>query len=135
MKTKLFAAALLTLALAVGCVSTVNGRKTAGLPFARDTIEARYERPMSQVYDAAKDVIAFNGAVINETILHGQTNALNDVAKVVEGKVHQRTVWVRVLQLDPKVTAVTVQARTSGGGGDIDLAAEIDKQIALKLVR
>jgi hypothetical protein len=30
---------------------------------------------------------------------------------------------------------VAVQTRTGGGVSDIDLAAEIDKQIALKLVR
>jgi hypothetical protein len=30
---------------------------------------------------------------------------------------------------------VTVQTRTPGGGSDIDLAHEIEKQIALKLVQ
>jgi hypothetical protein len=30
---------------------------------------------------------------------------------------------------------VTVQTRTPGGGSDIDLAHELEKQIALKLVR
>ena len=86
---------------------------------------------MDQVFEAAKDVVKFNGTLINESILHGETNAV----KTVEGKINQRTVWVRVEALDPKVTAVTVQARTSGGGSDLDLAREVDKQIALKLVR
>jgi hypothetical protein len=33
------------------------------------------------------------------------------------------------------VTAVIVQVRTKGGGRDLDLAHELEKQIALKLVR
>ena len=53
----------------------------------------------------------------------------------VQGKVNQRTVYVRVEQIDPKITGVAVQTRTQGGVSDIDLAAQIDKQIALELVR
>jgi hypothetical protein len=134
MKTKFFTTLLGLAVLATGCVDTVGGRKTAGVPFVHDKIEARYERPMDEVFQAAKDVIKYNGALANETILHGQTNAVNQIAKVAEGKVNQRTVWVRVEQTDPRITEVTVQARTAGGGSDIDLAAQIDKQIALKLV-
>ena len=58
-----------------------------------------------------------------------------NTVKTVEGKINQRTVWVRVEAVDPKVTAVTVQTRTSGGVSDLDLAHEVEKQIALKLVR
>jgi hypothetical protein len=53
--------------------------------------------------------------------------------KTVEGKVNQRTVWVRVEAVDPKVTEVTVQTRTPGGLSDIDLAHQLEKEIALKL--
>jgi hypothetical protein len=120
--------------LAVGCVKTVSEERKAGVPLIKDRIESRYERPADQVYQAAKDVVQFNGTLVKETILP-QTNAVNRVAKVVEGKINQRGVWVRVEQLDPKTTAVAVQTRTQGGISDIDLAAEIDKQIALKLVR
>lgn len=123
---------MLGLALVVtGCVDTVAGRKTTGVPFIKDTIEARYERPMDDVFKAAKEVIAFNGTLVNESLLYGQTN----LVKTVEGRVNQRNVWVRIEQVDPKQTSVAVQTRTPGGGSDIDLAAEIDKQIALKLVR
>lgn len=135
MKIQLFAVILGLAVAAVGCVDTVSGRKTAGVPFVKDTIEARYERPMDQVFQAAKEVLRFNGTLANESILHNQTNALNNIVKTAEGRVNQRTVWVRVEQIDPRITAVAVQARTSGGGSDIDLASEIDKQIALKLVR
>jgi len=138
MKTK-FLAAFLGLAvlavLAVGCVSTVGGRKTAGVPFVKDTIKSKYERPADDVFQSAKDVIQFNGVLVSDGTLYGRTNTVNNLAKVLEGRVNQRTVWVRVEQVNPKLTEVAVQTRTQGGGTDIELAAEIDKQIALKLVR
>ena len=135
---KRFLAGLLGMVVAIavtGCVETVTGRKTAAVPFLKDRIESRYERPSDQVFQAAKEVVAFNGTLVNEGILYGQTNAIGNVIKTVEGKVNQRTVWVRIEQIEPRITAVAVQTRTSGGGSDIELAAEIDKQIALKLVR
>lgn len=130
MRIKLFIVLLGGLVLATGCVDTVSGRKTAGVPFIKDSVEGHYERPLNQVYEAAKDVVKFNGTLINESILHTETNEV----KTVEGKVNQRTVWVRVEATDPKVTSVAVQTRTKGGGPDIDLAHELEKQIALKLV-
>lgn len=131
-----FLAGLLAIGLVTGgCVETVTGRKTAAVPFVKDRIASRYERPSEQVFQAAKEVIAYNGTLINEGIVYGQTNAIGNMIKTVEGKVNQRTVWVRIEQVEPRVTAVAVQTRTSGGGSDIELAAEIDKQIALRLVR
>lgn len=135
MKLKFFAVFLGVAVLAVGCVNTVGGRKTAGVPFLKDKIQARYQVPIDQAFAAAKEVIQSKGVLVSENILHNQTNTLNNLAKIVEGKVNQRTVWVRVEQVEPKISDVTVQTRTSGGGSDIDLAAQIDKEIALKLAR
>ena len=53
----------------------------------------------------------------------------------VEGKVNGRRVWVRVTEREPNVSQVLVQTRNSAGGSDLDLAHELEKQIALKLVR
>jgi hypothetical protein len=131
MKTTIFVALLGAVLAGAGCVSTVDDRSTAGVPFGKDKVEGRYERPVDQVALAAKQVITSNGVLVNESTIYSQTNAL----KTVEGKVNQRTVWVRIEAIDPKVTAVTVQARTSGGAADIDLAHELEKQIALKLVQ
>ena len=50
----------------------------------------------------------------------------------IEASVNQRTVWVKVEPIDDKLTKVTVQARTKLGGGDVALASEIDKQIAIR---
>ena len=106
-----------------GCVNTVDGRKSAGVPFVKDKIDSRYERPVAQVFGAAKEVLAFNGVLTSE----------NTINNSLEAKVNTRTVWVRVDKTDEKVTRVLVQARTKGGAADIDLAHEIEKQIALKL--
>jgi hypothetical protein len=50
------------------------------------------------------------------------------------GKVNQKNVWMRVAAVDPKITAVTVQSRSKMGGSDVDLAHELEKEIALQLV-
>lgn len=129
MKTTVFATLLGVLLVGAGCVSTVNDTKTFGMPFIKDRVAGNYERPVDQVYQAAKEVVAFNGTLVRESTLHTRTNEV----KTVEGQVGQRTVYVRVEAVDPKVTGVEVEARTKGGGADLDLAHEIDKEIALKI--
>ncbi len=133
MKFKIFAGLTGLAVLAAGCVDTVTGGKTAGVPFITDTIEARYEKPAEPVFAAARQVIAEDGMLITEGTLYGQTNALGNTVRTLKGKVNERTVYVRVEALDPKITGTAVQTRTSSGASDIDLAAQIDKQIALKL--
>jgi Protein of unknown function (DUF3568) len=118
--------------VAIGCVSTVSGRKTAAVPFVNDRTEGRYERPASQVYNAAKDVLVRNGTLLRESTLFQGEKAGSVLT--LEGKVNQRSVWISVQQLDPKTSSVIVQARTKGGGTDMELCHELDKEIALKLV-
>ncbi len=116
--------------LVAGCVNTVSGGRTAAVPFMKDTVEGRYERSVDEVFTAAKDVIAKNGVLNTESILHGETN----LVKTAIGKVNQRTVYIRVEPSTPKITAVAVQARNQNGAADIELAHDIEKQIALRLV-
>jgi hypothetical protein len=130
MKIFLAVASLGSLLLASGCVDTVNGRQTGGIPFIKDMVEGRYERPVDQVYKASVDVVRYNGTLLTESTLHSETNTV----KTVEGKINQRSVWIRVEPVDSKVTSVKVQTRTTTGVGDLDLAHEIEKQIALHLV-
>jgi hypothetical protein len=127
MKTTIFAVLIGAVLVGAGCVGTVDDRTTAGMPIGRDKVHARYERSVDQVFEAAKAVLADNGVPLVSSEMLSQTNAV----KTLKGKVNQRDVWIRIEAVDPKITQVTVQARTSGG--DIDLAAELDKQIALKL--
>lgn len=131
MKTKILMGLLGVALITAGCVGTVTGRKTAAMPFVKDRVTGYYERSVDVVYEASKTVVKFNGTLVNESILHDSTNAV----RTVEGRVNMRKVWIRVESTDPKTTAVIVQTRTAGGSTDIDLAHELEKQIALKLVR
>jgi hypothetical protein len=131
MKTKIFSvlATAAVLIATIGCVQTVTDRTTPGVPVFKDSFENRYERTVDQAFEAAKTVISNNGVMNTESILHNQTN----LVKTIEGKVNQRSVWVRVEGIDPKVTSVRVQARTPNGTPDTDLAHQIATEIAVKL--
>ena len=66
---------------------------------------------------------AYNGTLYSEDTLKS----------TLEASVNARTVWVKVQPLDTKVSQVWIQVRTKGGGTDMELAGEIDKQIAIRL--
>lgn len=133
MKTKIFAAFAAVVGIVIvtaGCTSTVVGTNTAAVPFTKDSVEGRYERTVDQVYQASVAVMLANGVIITEYIPHDTTNAVRSLY----GKVNQKNVWMRVAAVDPKITAVTVQSRSKMGGSDVDLAHELEKEIALQLV-
>ncbi|MCF7668453.1 MAG: hypothetical protein K9N48_01600 [Verrucomicrobia bacterium] len=113
----------LALLFTAGCVSTLDGHMRAGVPFLKDTIEGRYEKPVDEIFAAAKKVLEFNGALYGE----------NTIKKTLEAKVDTRTVFVKIDEVEPGISRVRVQVRNKGGGTDIDLASEIEKQIALQL--
>ncbi|MGA3283279.1 MAG: DUF3568 family protein [Verrucomicrobiota bacterium] len=128
MKTKIFLAFLGVVIVTAGCVNTVSGTKTAALLPNRDQVQGRYQRSVDQVYQAAVQVIQNDGVMVTEFIPHDTTNTV----RALQGKVNQHNVWIRVAAESPQVTQVTVQARTKVGG-DVDLAHELEKEIALKL--
>jgi len=130
MKLKLWLVLLLPALLMTGCVKTVSDQKTAGVPFVKDRIEGRYERTVQEVYDAALYVIKLNGTLQEEMVIHQEDTKV----RAIEGRVNQRKIFIRVEPVDPTVTSVVVQARTSAGGTDMNLAYELEKQIALQLV-
>ena len=114
----------LALALIVsGCMTSVDGRQHAGVPFVKDKLESRYERSPMEIWQAAKDVLSFNGKLYSEDVMRS----------TLEASVNTRTVWVKVEPADQQTTRVVVQARTKSGGTDLELASEIDKQIAIRL--
>lgn len=115
--------AVILLAVVTGCQNTPDGRKRAGVPFMKDTIESRYQRQVGPIFTAARQVLELNGTLTGE----------NTITSTLEAKVDNRTVVVKVDEVEPGVSRVLVEARRRGGAADIDMAAEIDKQIALKL--
>ncbi|HUD49173.1 MAG TPA: DUF3568 family protein [Candidatus Baltobacteraceae bacterium] len=111
------------LACFAGCVGTEDGHSTGGDPFSKDTITSRYEKPVQPLSDATRQVLTRNGKLLVD----------NSVNNTFKARINQRNVWVKVSDVDGKVSEVSVQARGSMGG-DVDLAAEISKQIALQLM-
>ena len=106
-----------------GCVNTIDGRQSFGMPLVKDKLDSRYPRSPHQVWTAAKDVLIYNGTLYSEDTLQN----------VLEASVDTRTVWVKVEPVDKEITRVLVQVRRKGGGTDLALASEIDKQIAVRL--
>jgi hypothetical protein len=129
MKMKNFAAFAGIILVTAGCVKTVSGTKSPAIWFGRDSVQGRYERPIDQVYQAAVAAIKTDGVLLTEYVPHDTTNSTLSFY----GKVNQHNVWVRVEAVDPKITEVTVQSRTTMGDTDIDVAHEVEKEIALQL--
>lgn len=130
MKNFLAAAALaVVVATGAGCYKTQQGGYKMGIPFSKDTIESRYERPVDQVFAAAKATLVDNGALIAEVAAKTPDSA----ARTLEARINERNIWIRIDEVEPRITRILVQARKISGRGDVDLAAELDKQVALRL--
>ena len=78
-----------------------------------------------QVFEASKGVLAKDGVL----------SAENRINNSLEAQVNQSKVIVRVDQVDPNVSSVIVEVRTKTGATDLDLAHQIEKEIALALVQ
>lgn len=131
MKKGFFTVIAIAAVCVTGCVSTVNDQKTAGLHLSTDKVESQYDRPLSYVYPAAVRAFKELGQVDRESTLLGTTNKV----QTIEGKVGGADVWVRVEAVNPQITAVTVQARTTWGGSQVAIASQVSTRIALKLVQ
>lgn len=122
----LVGAAVLALA-GTGCITTVDGHKSAGVPFRKDKIVSRYQLPLEQIFVATKEVLAGEKGGL------GVLQAENRVNNSLVAKVNTRMVYVKITEVEPNINEVVVQVRTDAGWSDLDWAAEIDKQIALRL--
>ena len=110
-------------AISVGCISTPQG-KQFGVPGVRDTVVSRYERPLAQVINSAREVLSRTGSITGDDVVNNAVSA----------KIDNRSVWVTVAEVEPLVTEIKVRVRSSRGTSDLVMAAEIDKQIALGLI-
>lgn len=106
-----------------GCVDTVDGRHRAGMPFQRDRAEGRYARPTADLWVAAKDVLKYHGTISSEDISR----------QSLQGNVDERNIWITVAAVDANVSQVIVQARSRGGFADFQMAAYLEKEIAVRL--
>ena len=110
--------------LAAGCTTTLDGQvKATAIPFRKNVIISRYERPVQAIVDVAKEVITKNGRLTGD----------DAVTKVISGQIDTRTVLIKVEEVQPTVTQVSIQVLTKMRNPDMDLAREIDKEIVLRL--
>jgi hypothetical protein len=118
----LFSLAVSTaLILSSGCVSTETGRPVAGVP-SKDTITNHYEKPVPLLVEATRVVLKRNGELLFDNVVNN----------TLQAKINQHNVWVKITDVDGKITSVSVQAR-GPVEGDIELAAHISTEIALQL--
>jgi hypothetical protein len=129
MNKKIFAVLAGAAIVATGCVHTVTDTQTFAVSYGRDSVAGRYQRSLDEVYQASVKVINNNGVLLTEYVPHDYTNAVRSL----QGRVNDRKVFIRVEQIDPKVSQVDVQARTKWGRVDLDLVHELEKEIALEL--
>ncbi len=130
MKKIIFAALVGTAIITGGCVKTVSDTHAPAMWFGKDRVPGRYERSIDQVYRAAFTVVGNNGVIVQEYIPHDTSNNVRSL----QGKVNDCDVWVRVAsEDDPKITSIIVEARTKWGNSNIELAHELEKEIALQL--
>jgi len=130
MKTKFFAVLTVSIALSAltGCYHDPNEHARMGVPFVKDSVQAKYSnQSVEDVFNAAKAVISKDGTLTSETTRHPSG------ARVAQGKVNQRDVWVSVEPVETNVTQITIQARTPAGGSDINLVAQLNLEIGLQL--
>jgi hypothetical protein len=131
MKKKIFAVLAGAVIIATGCVHTVSDTSTFAVSYGRDSVAGRYQRSPEQLYKAAVTVITRDGVLLTEYVPHDSTN----VVRSLQGRVNECKVWIRVEQVDPKISQVDVQARTKWGRVDLDLVHELEKEIALELAQ
>ncbi|MEI9865193.1 MAG: DUF3568 family protein [Limisphaerales bacterium] len=132
MKKLIFAALAAVTLITSGCVSTVTDTSAPALTWSTDKINARYQRSVDQVYQAAFTVVKNNGDVVTEYIPHDTTNTV----RALSGKVDGKNVYVRVeaVNLTTPLTQLTIQSRTRGIS-DVALASELVTEVALQLAR
>jgi len=130
MKKGFFALLIATAVVALtGCVHTVTEQKTAGVKVSPDQLENLYQVSLNQAFEASKRVLSSYGTLIRESNLYQTTNQV----RALEGKANGRDVFVRCEALQPNLTSVRVQARSTWPGGDVQTAHDVATRIALEL--
>ncbi len=129
MKTKFIAIlAGVTLGL-VGCISNVAEPNPGVMPGYLDRVDRRFDRPLNQVFEAAKRALNSYGTITAESAFATATNQV----RTVSGSVNQTKVWMRIEGVTPTASVVIVQVRAKMGGTDLTLANDLESRIALEL--
>lgn len=112
-----------------GCVSTVTEPNPGGRPAYRDRVEHRFERPLNEVFEAAKRALNSYGNITQE----GSFSTSSNEVRTIAGTINQYGVWMRLEGVAPSATSVIIQIRSTMGGTDLRMADELEKRIAFEL--
>ena len=120
-----FVCLILLLTLTNGCNNVPGKGSRFGVPFIKNSFVSRYERSPDQVREAALKVLATQGQLTMNDTVNSQ----------IAARVDNRDVVIHVQAIEAGITEVKTWVRNKWGGTDLNLAREIDKQIALQLPR
>ena len=129
MKKEAFALVVGAALCVVGCVSTVTEPNPSSKAAYCDRVESRWDRPVDDVFAAAKRALNSYGNITGESAFAAGTNQV----RTLSGSVNQNKVWMRMEGVKPSATSVVIQIRRPMGGTDLSLAHELEKGIALQL--
>lgn len=120
-----FVCLMLLLTLSNGCTNVPGKGSRFKVPFIKNGFVSRYERSPDQVREAALKVLATQGQLTMNDVVNSQ----------IAARVDNRDVVVYIQSIESGITEVITQIHNKWGGTDLNLAREIDKQIALQLPR
>jgi hypothetical protein len=112
-----------------GCMSNVAEPNPGSMPGYRDRVARRFDRPLSDVFEASKRALNAYGNITAESAFSTATNQV----RTLSGSVNQNKVWMRIEGVTASATLVTVQMRAAGGGTDLTMANELQNRIGLEL--
>jgi hypothetical protein len=129
MKKVMFAVLTVAALGVAGCVSTVTETTPGKMPAYRDRVDHRFERPLNDVFEAAKRALNSYGNITREGSISTSSNEVRTIA----GNINQYGVWMRLEGVAPSATLVIIQIRSPLGGTDLQRADELQKRIAFEL--
>ena len=112
-----------------GCFTTQDGKsKLTTIPWRKDKIERRYDRPVDAVMNATQKAV--------ETL--GTVTSVEQTKNVITGRINSRYVWIKVApdkQAPANISSVTFQVRTKYRNPDMQVAADLAQQTTLALIQ
>lgn len=125
----MFAILAATALCVVGCVNTVTKEKPGKVLGYSDRIAKRIDQPVDKVFEAAKRALNSYGTITRES------ESVSGPSKLcfIDGTVNHYGVWIRIEEVSPSATMMTVQMRTTMGGTDLRMANELYERTVFEL--
>ena len=113
-----------------GCVSKVTQDNPGKPPAYRDRIEVQYKQPAEKVFEAAKRAFNSFGNITRES-----SPASGAQLWFIEGLINGNRVYIRIEGAASTSTKMIIQIRAPGGGTNLQMANELNRQTEIELGR